>query len=802
MAVLGSLFFNRTLKQFLSCDDLEGKQGQDLIAKIREQASSALEKILEVIPQASDDHAAVLKKICQEQISPQSEDEILDHLQSDTTSVRVATQSVLSDSQRINPVKLLQRLQKPDSPHQEILGILQLQQESIAPELLVKTALKLEKGLAEPLFKMATQQATRTDMQALAQNLETIDKADTKIALIRFLSAAEQPEAAQMLCQFAGDESKLIVTEALKNLQKIETRFNPSPLVHFIPEMEATLRESALSVLDEKMVAEALPSLTQLMTGKSEALREKSVELVIKNVDESSLEPMLKALSIHEAWGREQAVTLLANNGTDRLFSLAETLKGHSNEFINETAEKLAVNKSATTGSLENLNQALFNEDWQIREKAISALANSGNRSVISLLLKTVKKYPESAVSILKAVKLLGFSKGLEVTSLCLGMSEAAVQREALTTTAVVVTEKHAEDVRKGILGVVSRLQPTVRDTAKEVIDSITRRFNLPALKLDDENLFETRLIQIEKNREQTEQLTAEMLAKNTSTTQDAAPLMNIEDLKPGDLWMDRYEVIQEIGRGAMGRVLLMKDNTVDEKVILKFMHPELTADANAKERFLRELKYARKISHPNVIRIHDFLMSGNIAAISMEYFESHGLDTLIKGKKLGSIEQTLGILKQVSDGMWAAHQQKVIHRDLKPGNILVDDSGLTKVVDFGIASASSEAEATLTKTGMIIGTPAYISPERAKGLEADHRADIYALGVIAYAMLNGELPYKGEPMAILLQHIEGNAPLLHTLDKGVKLGVSMLVKKMMAVDVVNRYQTMQEVSKSIEELM
>jgi serine/threonine-protein kinase len=231
-------------------------------------------------------------------------------------------------------------------------------------------------------------------------------------------------------------------------------------------------------------------------------------------------------------------------------------------------------------------------------------------------------------------------------------------------------------------------------------------------------------------------------------------------------------------------------------------MHPELTSDGKARERFLRELKYSRRISHPNVIRIHDFLTDQGISAISMEYFESRGLDDMIKENEFRDHEQILNILYQVSAGMQEAHQQKVVHRDLKPSNVLVNQQDMAKVVDFGIASASSEPEMTLTKTGMIIGTPAYLSPERAKGLAADYRSDIYALGIIAYAMFNGAPPYKGEPMSLLFQHIEGNAPELHELDKGVSAGSSKLVKKMMHADVNKRFQTMAEVRDSIGEIL
>ena len=276
---------------------------------------------------------------------------------------------------------------------------------------------------------------------------------------------------------------------------------------------------------------------------------------------------------------------------------------------------------------------------------------------------------------------------------------------------------------------------------------------------------------------------------------------MLLDSLGPGEVWMDRYHIQKEIGRGAMGRVLLAKDEMVGETLILKFMHPELTAEESSRERFLREVKYSRKISHPNVIRIHDMLIQGNLSAISMEYFESRGIDEYLREKKHFEVKQGLDILLQVANGMAAAHAQEVIHRDLKPSNILMNDKGLVKIVDFGIASASSNMDSTLTKTGSIIGTPAYLSPERAKGLEADHRSDIYALGIIAYGMFTGQLPYTGEPMSLLFQHLEGKAVPAHEVRPEIGPRVSLLIQKMMAVELEDRLQTMEDVAEAIREV-
>jgi len=806
MAVFGSLLFNRTLKQFLACKDLQSSNGQALIEKIRSQAGESLEKILETIPQAQKPHSDVLKEICQDEINRDSEDRFLDNLENDTTMVRTATKNLLSDSVQINPSKLFKRLHETEGSKTEIIDILDLQKANLPPEMYVKNALRMEKSYAIRLIEIAQSQAERTDMSALTIDIDTLDNPDIKIMLIRFLAAVNKPEAASMLMRFIKDKSKILVIESLKKLKHMTVDYDPSPIVACIPQMREDDVKTAFEILQRKSTAGSIPGLSMLMTGKSDDFRERATQLVIDHATPESLEAVLMALDKHEWWGKEQAIKSLLAQGNDKLYQMAGTLLEHDNEFVKDSAEQLASNNTVYSGDISELTDSLMHENWQVRERGIENLANSGSRNAVELLKKVIKKYPESSIAALKAVKKLGFSKGLEISSKCLGMKEAAIQREALLTIDDIVTQKHADNVRNGVIKMVPKLQATVRDTAREVIEHITEKYKLPKLKLDEDSLFETRLLEIEKNKQ--EQATAVVPPPQSQPQPvghdktEVVSFQHIEELKAGDYWMDRFKVIKEIGRGAMGRVMLVHDDTVGEQLILKFMHPELTSDGKARERFLRELKYSRMVSHPNVIRIHDFLMSGGISAISMEYFESKGLDYMIKHELLATQEQILEILYQVSDGMYEAHQKQVIHRDLKPSNILVNDDGLAKVVDFGIASATSESDMTLTKTGMIIGTPAYLSPERARGLEADHRADIYALGIIAYNMLNGGLPYKGEPMSLLFQHIEGKATPLHRLDKGISVGVSMLVEKMMAVDIDSRYQNMGDVRDTIKELI
>jgi serine/threonine-protein kinase len=478
--------------------------------------------------------------------------------------------------------------------------------------------------------------------------------------------------------------------------------------------------------------------------------------------------------------------------GNDKLYAAAEGLAKHDNEFIREQAQKFAA-QSSDPSDLKQLWDNALHKDWQVREAAVEGIGRSNKRESIGILKKVVEKWPESAPAVLKAAANLGFSKGLEIAFACLRMPEALVQREALETIGKLASKRHAKIIRDKLMQKVPKLQATVRDTAGAVVNRLTEDYELAPLNVDQEAYFDTRLIKFEDTQS---------VDQGTSQDAEAEPqIQNIDEFKKGDLWLDRFRIDKEIGRGAMGRVMLAMDEMVGEPLILKFMHPELTAEESSRERFLREVKYSRKVSHPNVIRIHDMLFKDNLSAISMEYFESRGIDEILKEIKFFEPKATLDILLQVANGMAAAHNQDVIHRDLKPSNILMNADGLVKIVDFGIASASSNVDSTLTQAGSIIGTPAYLSPERAKGLDADHRSDIYALGIIAYGMLTGQLPYTGEPMSLLFQHLEGKAIPIHEIKKELGPRISLLVQKLMAVEIEDRLQTMEDAAEAIKEV-
>jgi serine/threonine-protein kinase len=797
MAVLGSILFSRTLKQFLECKDLTSRKGKGLTEKIRQSAKDSLEKILETIPETKDPHRNILMDICREQATGKAEQQFLDYLENEATDIRAATAEVLAESAQINPSKLFKRLHEGDVSKTEIIKVLSYQKQLLKPEQIINNALKLDAAHAEQLLELAEGSEVPIDLSLLTIDPQYIESPNIKFMLLRYFGDIEDPDVANLIAKFLTDENKTVIMETLKTLNKLKISFDASVILPFIETMTDFEREIALEIISKQADSELVPKLAPWTTGKAEELRETLVKIIIKHIDQESLEKFLHRLDQQDWWGKEQAVKCMQKFGTNQLYGAAKGLIEHKYEFTRNTAQQFAA-QHADPADVLKAGETAIHENWQVREKAIETLGSSGKRESLAALHEAVDKWPESSVAVLKAVAQLGYSKGLEIGFKCLKMPEALVQREALHTIAGLTNKGHADNVRDNIMKLVPRLQATVRDTAEEVVVKLTSDFKLPELNISREDFFETRLTKID-------QAQSEEKARAADAPVDATEVVkfeSIEELKEGDNWMDRYRIMGEVGRGAMGRVMLAEDEMVGEPLILKFMHPELTADGASRERFLREVKYSRKVSHHNVIRIHDLLFKDNLCAISMEYFKSKGIDELLKEVECFEVKPGLEILLQVADGMIAAHMQEVIHRDLKPSNILIDDTGLVKVVDFGIASASSSTDSTLTKTGSIIGTPAYLSPERAKGIEAHYRCDIYALGIIAYCMLTGRLPYKGEPMAILFQHLEGNAPPIHEVNKSIPAHVSLLVQKMMAVEAENRIQTMEEVSTAVKKAL
>jgi serine/threonine-protein kinase len=265
----------------------------------------------------------------------------------------------------------------------------------------------------------------------------------------------------------------------------------------------------------------------------------------------------------------------------------------------------------------------------------------------------------------------------------------------------------------------------------------------------------------------------------------------------------EAYTIEGEIGRGGMGVVYRARDERLQRRVAVKVLPPELAFSREIRERFTREAQTAARLSHPHIVPIHDVGEGQGVVYFVMGLIEGESLAARIRRRGRLPAEEVRRIMRETADALSAAHALSVIHRDIKPDNILLEGTrGRVVVTDFGIAKAlSSTNAATLTNAGMAIGTPSYMSPEQAAGeRDIDGRSDLYSVGIVAYQMLAGELPFNAPTVAgILMKHITEPAPLLHEKFADVPEDLSLAVARCLEKDPTNRWPTADTLRRALE---
>jgi serine/threonine-protein kinase len=265
---------------------------------------------------------------------------------------------------------------------------------------------------------------------------------------------------------------------------------------------------------------------------------------------------------------------------------------------------------------------------------------------------------------------------------------------------------------------------------------------------------------------------------------------------------LGRYKIVAEIGQGAMGVVYKAVDPIIDRTVAIKTINLNLSKQEleEYEARFQQEIKAAGRLNHPNIVTIYDVGRTESVAYMAMEYLEGRELKEIIASGKLLSPEQVVDVIAQVADGLWFAHQQGIVHRDVKPSNIMVLTGGIAKITDFGIARLPNAAVKTMT--GLILGSPRYMSPEQVIGKSLDARTDIFSLGVVLYEALTGVAPFDGDNVnAIMYATVNTTPPPPSTHIRDLPAMLDLIAAKAMAKSTDDRYQSVKEFADDLREV-
>jgi serine/threonine-protein kinase len=781
MAILAGFRADQLITQLISETDTGSSNALKLTERLKRLGPKVIPKAIEALAMCDKSHTMLFVDILASQVNDKTLKYYKEGLSDGGERVVSGTAWALSSSNSYNANALLDFLDENEISKPALIEILRVHKQDLSVHDLLRRAYELEPKEKAALFRIIEDIVTEDMVPDLIARMGGKDPT-VKIHLIKLLSKFKKEEINQVLEMQLGDANKLVRSAALSALAEREGSISVAKVSKLLLDPDLDVQGKAVDVLVRINHPETIRFLVPALKDESEYTRRAAVEVLneIGNVD--AVKDLLEAIKDDDWWVRARAGDALAEIGGPRVVDAVLQLIKDKDEDIRRTAIEI-LNATKDERAVDELMKATDDTDWWVRERAVDALAQIGSSKAVPQLLRMLGKNPKTDTVVIRALGKLGDHEIVDKLVPLLQRPEREVQVEAIKAISHLADQKRAETIRKVLQKVMQSDDPTIINSADIAIKELDAKFSATVL---EEN------IRAEKIAEHTRTLLVENedIDKLLSTTEEK--ILDISKLEPGDVIDGRYKYIEKIGKGAFGTVLLMQDQVVDERLILKFLNTNVSSDEEMMKRFVHELRYSRKITHRNVIRIYDFLHLQGAYAISMEYFPSHTLSGEMPDSKPMAFDKALKYSFDIATGMAVAHQAGVIHRDLKPANILVNDEGLLKIVDFGVAAAASSGDTQLTKTGYVIGSPKYMAPEQILGKKVDETADVYSVGVIMYEMVTGVPPYsRGDHMSVMYQHVQGKAKRCQEINPDIPDDYATVIAKAMSVDKTKRYNSM-----------
>jgi eukaryotic-like serine/threonine-protein kinase len=702
----------------------------------------------------------------------------------------------LTSSRGYSPAMLLELLSDSDVPKPAVLEILAHQKGRIGVRDLLTHAYNQEPNEKAALFRIIGDLADDTAIPELVSRIEGKDPI-ARMHIINILAKFNRPEVVRAIQTQLNDPNKFIRQAALNALARMDgAQVNIEALCNLLRDPDMEVQNKAVDVVVKAKHPETMKYLVGVLRDEDEHARRAAVEVLNELGTTRDVKELLQSIRDDDWWVRSRAADALGKIGGPRVVDAVLELVRDKDDEVRRAAIEI-LNQTKDERAVQSLIEATRDPDWWVAERAVDALAEIGSaRAVPALLSLLDQTTAKSLPSVARALGKLGDHTVIAPLLNLLERPEKEIRLEAISALARLADEKRADTVRTRIrAAAASSTEDTIVHAAMRAIEDIDSRFSAVAVEAQH------------KAAQMAEPARTLLMEKADLDAivhrEEAAQRLDISTLKHGDVIEGRYRYLEKIGKGAFGTVLLVEDTVVEEPLILKFLNPSVSQDEEMMKRFVHELRYSRKITHRNVIRIYDFLFIRGNYAISMEYFPSHTLGSEIVDEQPLALPLAVRYGMDVATGMTVAHQAGIVHRDLKPANILINDEKLLKIVDFGVAAAQKEGDTQLTKTGYVIGSPKYMAPEQILGKKVDERADIYSLGVILYETFAGVPPYsRGDHMSVMYQHVQGKARPPSEINAALPAPLAELVMKAMSVDKMKRFQSMDELRLALEKFV
>ena len=791
-----SLFANyradRLIAEVKSSGNAESPLAQKALEKLLALGPSAIEPIVAALTNAEKRETLAYVEVLSRLIDAKTLPQLFKTMEDANGRAMSGIAWALSSSKNYPATALLDALAKQDMPKQAIIDVIAAQKSRFTVRELLNAAYAQEPNERSGLFKIIAEIADESSLDDLIARIEGKDPV-ARLHIINVLARFNNPRVQQAVQKQLKDNNKFIRSAALSALARMDGQFDIALLCSMLRDPEIEVQNKAVDVIVHANHPDTIKYLVDVLKDENEYARRAAVEVLNVVGTSKSVKFLLEVIADSDWWVRTRAADALGKIGGPRVVDAVLTLVKDDNQDIRRAAIEI-LNQTKDERAVAQLLEATKDPDWWVSERAVDALAEIGSVKSLPRFIEMLGgSEPKSLPTVIRAIGKIGDQKCIEHLLPLLQRPENEIKAEAVAALAKLADERRAETIRVRLQAVASNADATVSQAVARAIVALDNRFSTQQIAANQ---------RAEKMQEPAKTLLIDNqdIAKVVQEHEVQANKLDIATLKTGDIIEGRYKFIEKIGKGAFGTVLLMEDTVVEERLILKFLNPNVSADEEMMKRFVHELRYSRKITHKNVIRIYDFLYIRGNYAISMEYFPSHTLGGEIVNEKPVQLKRAVKFGIDIATGMAVAHQAGIVHRDLKPANILIDNEGLLKIVDFGVAAAQTQGDTQLTKTGYVIGSPKYMAPEQILGKKVDERADIYSLGVILYELFSGVPPYsRGDHMSVMYQHVQGKARPPIDINKDLPLELNNLVMKCMSLDKAKRSQSMDELRLSLE---
>jgi HEAT repeat protein/tRNA A-37 threonylcarbamoyl transferase component Bud32 len=822
MSFIANIRAEKYITELRSATDIAAPATQKAIAKLKDIGPGAIEPIAGALAEADKVSTVAYIEVLTGLVSQKTFPKLVQYLVEGSPRVIAGVAWALSSSRNYPPSMLLDALSVEGIAKGSVLDIINAQKSRFGVRDLLATAYKQEPNEKAALFRLIGEIADADSLPELIGRLNGKDPV-ARLHIINLLAKFQTPAVRDAVQGQLKDTNKLVRSAALGALQKMEGPIDVAAVCHLLRDPELDVQNKAIDVVIRANDPDTIKHLIPVLKDENEYARRAAVEVLNEIGNARSIKYLLEAIADADWWVRSRAADALGKIGGPKVVEAVLQLIKDDDQDVRRAAIEI-LNQTKDERAVAQLIEATKDADWWVSERAVDALAEIGSKRAVPRLIQMLETSPPKSLPVVvRALGRLGDQKVIESVLPMLSRDEKDVRVEAIAALAKLADERRVEHIRVQLQGQSNGPENTVAQAALRALSELDARFTASGAPVTGASAVTrgpsaTQASAPSRTRElpmpppppasSTQSPAKTLLMSETEVHRSiqaaeamgGPPRLDIQTLKPGDIIEGRYKYIERIGKGAFGTVLLMEDTVVDERLILKFLNPNVSNDEEIMKRFVHELRYSRKITHKNVIRIYDFLFIQGNYAISMEYFPSHTLGAEIVGEKPIPFAKAVQYAIDMCTGMEVAHQVGIVHRDLKPANVLINNEGLLKIVDFGVAAAQREGDTQLTKTGYVIGSPKYMAPEQILGKRVDQRADVYAIGVIMYEMFTGIPPYsRGDHMSVMYQHVQGKAKLPREINAGLPEGMPELIMQAMAVDKEKRFQTVEALRLAVE---